>query len=166
MSQQPRGTATASAPLATSTTITSTTATEVSTDVVVGTLSLRVPEASATVETTTGRSVVWAEEVVDNEFLDRKKSKGVFIASCRLDVKWDTKCNPFEAIVCCIYKKPRAFDESSTDESDSEDSEQGNSYDRQPDYTGKRKAERERRRRERNAHHHHHHHEDGCANAS
>ncbi|WVR06932.1 hypothetical protein IAU60_003968 [Kwoniella sp. DSM 27419] len=38
--------------------------------------------------------VVWSDETVDNEGMDKKKSK-----------------------ICCIYHKPRAFDESSSDES-------------------------------------------------
>ncbi|OCF41879.1 hypothetical protein I317_04289 [Kwoniella heveanensis CBS 569] len=40
--------------------------------------------------------VVWSEETVDNEGMGKKKSK-----------------------ICCIYHKPRAFDESSSDESSS-----------------------------------------------
>ncbi|KAI6780393.1 phosphatase inhibitor [Emericellopsis cladophorae] len=47
---------------------------------------------------TNGRSVQWAEDVVDNEGLGRKSSK-----------------------VCCIYHKPKAADESS-DESDTSSS--------------------------------------------
>ncbi|KAK3191285.1 Type 1 phosphatases regulator ypi1 [Lecanicillium sp. MT-2017a] len=51
--------------------------------------------------TSTGRSVQWAEDVVDNEGLGRKSSK-----------------------VCCIYHKPKAAgessDESSSDSSDSD----------------------------------------------
>mmetsp|Transcript_59483 Transcript_59483/g.153160 ORF Transcript_59483/g.153160 Transcript_59483/m.153160 type:complete len:128 (+) Transcript_59483:147-530(+) len=42
--------------------------------------------------------VQWTEDTVDNEHLNRKKSKK-----------------------CCIYKKPRAFGESSSDESSGED---------------------------------------------
>ena len=80
---QPRGLATATAPLGTpSSTATATiTSVESATDVVVGTISLRVPDSTTTGTTTatTGRSVVWAEEVIDNEFLDRKKSKGTSI---------------------------------------------------------------------------------------
>lgn len=47
----------------------------------------------------TGRSVQWADDVVDNEGLGRKSSK-----------------------VCCIYHKPKGVDESS-DESSSSDSD-------------------------------------------
>ncbi|KAK9468199.1 phosphatase inhibitor-domain-containing protein [Lipomyces arxii] len=45
------------------------------------------------------RRVTWNDDVVDNEFMDKKKSK-----------------------LCCIFHKQRAFDESSSDESSSSDS--------------------------------------------
>ncbi|KAK6517242.1 Type 1 phosphatases regulator ypi1 [Arthrobotrys megalospora] len=45
------------------------------------------------------RRVTWTEEVIDNESLDRKKTK-----------------------ICCIYNKPREFGESSSEESDSSSS--------------------------------------------
>ncbi|KAL1940184.1 hypothetical protein VTO73DRAFT_9135 [Trametes versicolor] len=48
--------------------------------------------------------VVWREDVVDNEGAGKKKSK-----------------------ICCIYHKPRQFDESSSDESSDDDSD--SSYD-------------------------------------
>ncbi|EJU04903.1 hypothetical protein DACRYDRAFT_47027 [Dacryopinax primogenitus] len=44
--------------------------------------------------------VVWSEDVIDNEGMGRKKSK-----------------------ICCIYHKPKPFDESSSEESDSSDSD-------------------------------------------
>ncbi|EFY87425.1 Type 1 phosphatases regulator ypi1 [Metarhizium acridum CQMa 102] len=47
-----------------------------------------------------GRSVQWAEDVVDNEGLGRKSSK-----------------------VCCIYHKPKGVDESSDESSSSSDSD-------------------------------------------
>ncbi|KYK55740.1 Protein phosphatase inhibitor [Drechmeria coniospora] len=53
--------------------------------------------------TATGRSVQWAEDVIDNETLGRKSSK-----------------------VCCIYHRPKAVDESS-DESSSDSSSDGSS---------------------------------------
>ncbi|KAJ6441974.1 protein phosphatase inhibitor domain-containing protein [Purpureocillium lavendulum] len=53
--------------------------------------------------TSSGRSVQWAEDVVDNEGLGRKSSK-----------------------VCCIYHKPKGVDESS-DESSSDDSSSSDS---------------------------------------
>ncbi|CAG8525484.1 9901_t:CDS:2 [Ambispora gerdemannii] len=60
------------------------------------------------------RNVQWEDDVVDNEKLGKKKSK-----------------------VCCIYHKPRAFDESSSESSSSDSSE---------DEEGS------------NHNHHHHHH--------
>ncbi|KAJ8934943.1 hypothetical protein NQ314_013102 [Rhamnusium bicolor] len=45
----------------------------------------------------TDRKVQWTTETVDNEHMNRKKSK-----------------------CCCIYNKPRKFDESSSDDSDEE----------------------------------------------
>ncbi|RDA84754.1 hypothetical protein CP532_6930 [Ophiocordyceps camponoti-leonardi (nom. inval.)] len=50
--------------------------------------------------TSNGRSVQWAEDVVNNEGLGRKSSK-----------------------VCCIYHKPKAVDESSDESSSSSDSD-------------------------------------------
>ncbi|KAK4047428.1 Type 1 phosphatases regulator ypi1 [Microbotryomycetes sp. JL221] len=55
--------------------------------------------------------VRWEQQVVDNEGLNRKKSK-----------------------ICCIYHKPKAFDESSDESSDSDndsDSSQGSADSRQ-----------------------------------
>jgi len=46
------------------------------------------------------RRITWGEEVVDNEGMGKKKSK-----------------------ICCIYHKPRAFDESSSSDSSSSESE-------------------------------------------
>ncbi|CAB4374819.1 hypothetical protein RhiirA5_358235 [Rhizophagus irregularis] len=56
-----------------------------------------------------GRKVKWDDTVVDNEGLGRKKSK-----------------------ICCIYHKPRAFGESSDEDSsrdDSDDSDHGHDHD-------------------------------------
>ncbi|KAJ7157644.1 phosphatase inhibitor-domain-containing protein [Mycena crocata] len=67
----------------------------------------------------TRQRVVWDEDVVDNEGCGRKSSK-----------------------ICCIYHKPKNFDESSDE--DSSDSDSDSSYD-------------ERNRARRNHHHHHPH---------
>ena len=48
----------------------------------------------------TSKRVVWSEETVDNEGMGKKKSK-----------------------ICCIYHKPKAFDESSDESSASDDSD-------------------------------------------
>ncbi|KAI0819266.1 phosphatase inhibitor-domain-containing protein [Trametes gibbosa] len=66
--------------------------------------------------------VVWREDVVDNEGAGKKKSK-----------------------ICCIYHKPRQFDESSSDESSGDDSDsssesraprrcRGHDHDHNPDH--------------------------------
>ncbi|KAF8525876.1 phosphatase inhibitor-domain-containing protein [Hysterangium stoloniferum] len=83
--------------------------------------------------------VAWDERVVDNENCGRKKSK-----------------------ICCIYHKPKPFDESS-DESSS-DSEAGSGSESAPSDDG--------RARPRRSHRHHHHHDNatngrpGAENAS
>jgi len=78
--------------------------------------------------------VQWGEEVIDNEGLGRKKSK-----------------------ICCIYHKPRPFDESSSSESDStcSSSEDSGSGSAKPSSSSSKA-----RRRRRHHHHHHHHHDD------
>ncbi|VUC22081.1 unnamed protein product [Clonostachys rosea] len=65
--------------------------------------------------TSTGRSVQWADDVVDNEGLGRKSSK-----------------------VCCIYHKPKAVDESS-DESSSDSDSDSSSDEPDADHRGKGK---------------------------
>jgi protein phosphatase 1 regulatory subunit 11 len=64
------------------------------------------------------RRVTWDEEVIDNENMGKKSSKGM---------------SPYgyADIVCCIYHKPRAFGESSSDESSSSSSDDSDS-----DYEG------------------------------
>ncbi|KAA8907879.1 hypothetical protein TRICI_004886 [Trichomonascus ciferrii] len=70
------------------------------------------------------RQVRWTEDVVDNEHMNKKKSK-----------------------ICCIYRRPKDFGESSSESSDSDsDSDCGhdhhdddgpgkpNAYERQPKY--------------------------------
>ncbi|KAL7412973.1 phosphatase inhibitor-domain-containing protein [Mrakia frigida] len=66
----------------------------------VGTLRLRGRHVIAEGELGTGRGVKWVEGTIDNEGMGRKSSK-----------------------ICCIYHKPRPFDESSSDESSSEEDE-------------------------------------------
>ncbi|KZT67922.1 hypothetical protein DAEQUDRAFT_812456 [Daedalea quercina L-15889] len=70
--------------------------------------------------------VVWREDVVDNEGAGKKSSK-----------------------ICCIYHKPKAFDESSSEESSDSDSDSGDDGRARPV------------NRPRN---HHHHHGDGSPN--
>ena len=68
--------------------------------------------ATLTAGTDPDRHVVWEEGVVDNEFLNRKKSK-----------------------VCCIFHKARKPGESSSDSESSSQDDDGskpNAYERQP----------------------------------
>ncbi|GAA5917730.1 hypothetical protein JCM6882_009365 [Rhodosporidiobolus microsporus] len=83
-----------------------------------------------------GQRVQWTDETVDNEGLGRKKSK-----------------------ICCIYHKPKAFDESS-DESSGSDS--GADSDSSAGSIDSRSSAAARRRNRRAARHHHHHHDGPC----
>lgn len=65
----------------------------------------------------TGRSVQWAEDVVDNEGLGRKSSK-----------------------VCCIYHRPKAVDESSDESSSDSDSDSGSEQEGAKPSGGKKHA--------------------------
>ncbi|ODV89611.1 hypothetical protein CANCADRAFT_46027 [Tortispora caseinolytica NRRL Y-17796] len=55
-------------------------------------------------DTSSRRTVRWVEDTVDNEHLNKKKSK-----------------------ICCIYHRPKAFDESSDEDSSSSDSDSSSS---------------------------------------
>lgn len=103
--------------------------------------------------TTSQRTVQWANDVVDNEGLGRKKSKGMFLlprlpassAESLLDAGlydclnrlFDTPRLTFMFFspVCCIYHRPKGIDESS-DESSSESSSSDES---DSDYEGGRR---------------------------
>ena len=61
--------------------------------------------------------VAWDEDVVDNEGAGRKKSK-----SMSLCYQFMVHSSP-GASVCCIYHKPKRFDESSDEDSSDSDSE-------------------------------------------
>ena len=63
-----------------------------------------------------GPRVAWDEAVVDNEGLGRKKSKSTYLALERCRGRTDKRL--FQ--VCCIYHRPRRFDESSDEEESSE----------------------------------------------
>ncbi|KAI5288691.1 Type 1 phosphatases regulator ypi1 [Ascosphaera aggregata] len=65
-----------------------------------------ITSGSSHTDVSSGPSVRWAPDVVDNEGLGKKQSK-----------------------VCCIYVKPRAVDESSSSESDSSSSSDDDSGD-------------------------------------
>ncbi|GAA5821015.1 hypothetical protein JCM11251_001921 [Rhodosporidiobolus azoricus] len=84
-----------------------------------------------------GQRVQWTEETVDNETLGRKKSK-----------------------ICCIYHKPKAFDESSDESSGSSGDDAGDS-DSSAGSLDSRSSAAARRRSRRSVRRHHHHHHDG-----
>ena len=79
---------------------------------VVGTLKLR---GAHTKKTQRKATVAWSEEVVDNEGCGRKKSKSTPFVHLTPESIYLIAVS----VVCCIYHKPRKFDESS-DESDSD----------------------------------------------
>jgi protein phosphatase 1 regulatory subunit 11 len=53
----------------------------------------------------TDKKVQWDQKTVDNEFMNKKKSK-----------------------CCCIYEKPKLFDESSSDEDDNDNDDCANCH--------------------------------------
>jgi protein phosphatase 1 regulatory subunit 11 len=59
--------------------------------------------------------VAWGEDVVDNEECGKKKSKSTPLNRVSRD-----DLSQSMITVCCIYHKPRRFDESSSEESDSD----------------------------------------------
>ncbi len=67
--------------------------------------------------------VAWSEDVVDNEGCGKKKSKSASMSFTFIIVVSDLYP------VCCIYHKPRRFDESSDEDSSSDesDSDEGHS---------------------------------------
>lgn len=58
------------------------------------------------------RRVQWADDVVNNEGMGKKSSKGLIFASFR-----SVRAPLTVPTVCCIYHKPRPVDESSEEES-------------------------------------------------
>lgn len=73
----------------------------------------------------TRQRVVWGEDVVDNEGAGKKSSKSTHDVPSFFEIRPDLTC-----LVCCIYHKPKRFDESSDeDSSDSEsDSDCGHEH--------------------------------------
>ncbi|XP_053996737.1 E3 ubiquitin-protein ligase PPP1R11-like isoform X5 [Hylaeus anthracinus] len=57
------------------------------------------------------KKVQWTQGTVDNEHMNKKKSK------CKLSFNITYLCN---ILGCCIYEKPRTFGESSSEDSDDE----------------------------------------------
>jgi protein phosphatase 1 regulatory subunit 11 len=96
------------------------------------------------------RRIQWAEDVIDNEGMGKKSSKGMpepsLLQSCFL-LTW--------VPVCCIYHKPRAADESSDDDS-SGDSSSDSDSDSEPDNSTARPSGRNGGPRGRRPHEHEH----------
>jgi protein phosphatase 1 regulatory subunit 11 len=73
--------------------------------------------------------VVWREDVVDNEHAGKKSSKSLYICIPLFMYVTDLAHVP----VCCIYHKPKRFDESSSEESSSDsDSDSDCGHDHHP----------------------------------
>lgn len=62
------------------------------------------------------RRVVWDDDVVDNEGQGRKSSKSQCTGKSQAFLD---RAETIPCVVCCIYTKPRAFDESSSESSSS-----------------------------------------------
>jgi len=86
----------------------------------------------------TPQSVDWSQDVVDNEHLNRKKSKR-----------------------CCIYHKPRPFDESGTESSSGAESEEDEFEKRYPGFAGDRKIAKKKKKENASGHSHGHHYVHG-----
>ncbi|KAH9876332.1 hypothetical protein J1614_004211 [Plenodomus biglobosus] len=98
------------------------------------------------------RRIQWAEDVIDNEGMGKKSSKGASIGWLSVASNSQTDCSPQ---VCCIYHKPRAADESSDDDS-SDNSSSDSDSDSEPDNSTARPAGRSGDYRGRPAHSHGH----------
>jgi protein phosphatase 1 regulatory subunit 11 len=89
---------------------------------IIGTLHLRPTRL-------TGPRVAWDEDVIDNEGFGKKKSKSrnlYFHLSQNFSIEFlIPNCYVLFISVCCIYHKPRRFDESSSSEDSSSDSDSG-----------------------------------------
>ena len=70
-----------------------------------------------------GPHVAWDEHVVDNEGLGRKKSKSTCLQELMLeDIYIPNAEGRLTFSVCCIYHRPRPFDESSDEDSSGSES--------------------------------------------
>ena len=81
-------------------------------------------------------AVRWAADVVDNEALGRKKSKGAPPAPRPPPRRRRARADAPRDPVCCIYQQPRKYDESSSDEDEAEAGPEPdapkNAYERMP----------------------------------
>ncbi|KAF9939134.1 Type 1 phosphatases regulator ypi1 [Mortierella alpina] len=104
-------------------------------------------------EPSEGRRVQWDDDVVDNEHMNKKKSK-------------TQRALLFIFAVCCIFKKQKEFGESS-DESSSESDSSGSESDGGPAPSGSGKGKGKGRREDHSCdhsdpNHQHHHHRRGA----
>ncbi|CAG8033721.1 unnamed protein product [Penicillium salamii] len=111
------------------------------------TLRLRAEEAPEA--TSSSRRIRWSEDVVDNEGMGKKSSKGEIT---HLPIKYPN----LTFLVCCIYHKARPVGESSSEESSS-------SSDSDSDSEDDRRTARMKSRRTR-PHNHDHDHDKDCSN--
>ncbi|CAG8303235.1 unnamed protein product [Penicillium salamii] len=111
------------------------------------TLRLRAEEAPEA--TSSSRRIRWSEDVVDNEGMGKKSSKGEI---SHLPIKYPN----LTFSVCCIYHKARPVGESSSEESSS-------SSDSDTDSEDDRRTARMKSRRTR-PHNHDHDHDKDCSN--
>ena len=117
------------------------------------------------------RRIRWAEDVVDNEGQGKKSSKGARSPSVSLgfyillfppvlhDVWKTVLTHAAKHIVCCIYHKPRAVGESSSEESSSDSSSDESDSDSDVDNGEARMANGSRRYRPHGRHGHGHDHD-------
>ena len=69
------------------------------------------------------QAVRWSEEVVDNEFMNKKKSKSEFFLVCfTLACLWHmvSDSQPCSCAECCIFHKQKSFGDWSDNDSDDE----------------------------------------------
>lgn len=86
---------------------------------IIGTLRLRTTRL-------TGPRVAWDEDVIDNEGFGKKKSKSnAYFHLSKFSIESSSNCFHLRSFisVCCIYHKPRRYDESSSSDDSSSDSD-------------------------------------------
>lgn len=115
------------------------------------TLRLRAEEAPEA--TSSSRRIRWSEDVVDNEGMGKKSSKGSILYL-------PTKDHNLTSPVCCIYHKARPVGESSSEDSSSS-SDSDSDSDSEDD---RRTARMKSRRTSPHDHDHEHDHDKDCSN--
>ncbi|KAI4173512.1 MAG: hypothetical protein LQ343_002850 [Gyalolechia ehrenbergii] len=121
-------------------------------------------------DSTNGRRLRWAEDVIDNEGMGKKKSKGVFPYLKSRSVptqKQGESLLTWMDTVCCIYHPTRAVGESSSENdsgssSSDSDSDPDSSSPKNDDGRARMSGTRRKRKRmgERQAQHNHNHNDD------